>query len=48
MLIFPSWLYHSVAPNMAQAAGPESDRVIVSFNMEQVSPMTDERRISLV
>lgn len=36
MLIFPSWLYHSVAPNMAQTAGPESDRVIVSFNMEQV------------
>ncbi len=36
MLFFPSWLYHSVEPNLAEGTGRESDRVIVSFNINQV------------
>lgn len=38
MLIFPSWLYHAVEPNLANPAeGCEHDgeRVIISFNMSQ-------------
>lgn len=35
MLIFPSWLYHSVEPNLADGEGNASDRVIVSFNANQ-------------
>lgn len=35
MLIFPSWLYHSVAPNLSEAEGASSDRVIISFNISQ-------------
>ena len=35
MLIFPSWLYHSVAPNRSKAKGKDADRIIVSFNMSQ-------------
>ena len=35
MLFFPSWLYHSVDPNLAQGDGPESERIIVSFNINQ-------------
>lgn len=37
MLIFPSWLYHSVSPNLSQKQGFDSDRVILSFNMSQVA-----------
>lgn len=36
LLFFPSWLYHAVDPNLAQGDGPESDRVIISFNINQV------------
>jgi uncharacterized protein (TIGR02466 family) len=36
MLLFPSWLYHGVDPNMATAPGRNADRVIISFNMNQV------------
>jgi len=36
MLIFPSWLYHGVDPNMSKEAGRKADRVIVSFNISQV------------
>jgi len=32
MIIFPSWLYHGVFPNMSQA-----DRVVISFNIVQVA-----------
>ena len=35
MLIFPSWLYHSVAPNRSRAEGKAADRIIVSFNLSQ-------------
>lgn len=35
MLIFPSWLYHSVAPNLSEAEGRAGERVIVSFNLSQ-------------
>ena len=36
MLIFPSWLYHSVDPNRSKAKGKAADRIIVSFNLSQV------------
>ncbi len=36
LLIFPSWLYHSVAPNLSEAEGSQGDRVIISFNLRQV------------
>lgn len=35
MLIFPSWLYHSVAPNLSEAEGRAGERVIISFNLSQ-------------
>lgn len=35
MLLFPSWLYHAVEANTAQAAGAASERVILSFNLYQ-------------
>lgn len=35
MLIFPSWLYHSVEPNLAEGTGDEAERVIISFNINQ-------------
>lgn len=35
MLIFPSWLYHSVAPNLADAREGGGERVIISFNLSQ-------------
>ena len=37
MIIFPSWLYHSVEPNMSNKTGKEGERVIISFNIPQVS-----------
>lgn len=36
MLIFPSWLYHAVDPNLADASKGDADRVIISFNISQV------------
>ncbi|SNR79840.1 TIGR02466 family protein [Puniceibacterium sediminis] len=35
ILLFPSWLYHSVETNLTDATGDASDRVIISFNMYQ-------------
>ena len=35
MLIFPSWLYHSVNPNLSKLGELDSERVIVSFNLSQ-------------
>ena len=35
MLIFPSWLYHSVDPNRSRAKGKDADRIIMSFNLSQ-------------
>lgn len=35
MIIFPSWLYHAVAPNLSEADGRDGQRVIVSFNLSQ-------------
>jgi uncharacterized protein (TIGR02466 family) len=36
MLIFPAWLYHGVEPNLSKKSGRAGDRVIVSFNVNQV------------
>lgn len=36
MLIFPSWLYHSVDPNLSEKTGRSGDRIIISFNLAQV------------
>jgi uncharacterized protein (TIGR02466 family) len=35
MLIFPSWLYHGVEPNLASEKGNAAERVIISFNLSQ-------------
>lgn len=36
MLIFPAWLYHGVDINMSKEKGRAADRIIVSFNINQV------------
>ncbi len=36
LLVFPSWLYHAVAPNLSPLRGEDGERVIVSFNLSQV------------
>jgi uncharacterized protein (TIGR02466 family) len=36
MLIFPSWLYHAVDTNLSKEPGEKANRVIVSFNLNQV------------
>ncbi len=36
MLIFPSWLYHAVDPNLTTEKGDAANRVIISFNLNQV------------
>ena len=35
MLLFPSWLYHGVEPNLFGKSGKEGDRVVISFNLSQ-------------
>lgn len=35
MLLFPSWLYHGVDPNLSDKTGRDGDRVIISFNLSQ-------------
>ncbi len=35
MIIFPSWLYHAVDPNLAKEEGDAANRVIISFNLNQ-------------
>lgn len=35
ILLFPSWLYHAVEPNMASGEGEAAERVIISFNLYQ-------------
>jgi uncharacterized protein (TIGR02466 family) len=35
MLIFPSWLYHAVAPNLSEEPDRAGQRVIISFNLSQ-------------
>lgn len=35
ILLFPSWLYHAVAPNLSTEKGSASERVIISFNLTQ-------------
>ncbi|MEP4856334.1 MAG: TIGR02466 family protein [Lentilitoribacter sp.] len=35
MLIFPSWLYHSVAPNLSKELGAAGERIVISFNLSQ-------------
>lgn len=36
MLIFPNWLYHSVAPNLSTDTEEKADRVVIAFNLIQV------------
>jgi uncharacterized protein (TIGR02466 family) len=36
MIIFPAWLYHGVDTNMSKENGRAADRVIISFNINQV------------
>jgi uncharacterized protein (TIGR02466 family) len=36
MVIFPAWLYHGVDTNMAKEKGRAGDRIILSFNINQV------------
>jgi len=36
MIVFPSWLYHSVNPNLSSLEGEDAERVIISFNLSQV------------
>ena len=36
MLIFPSWLYHAVDPNLSREEGDKANRIIISFNLNQV------------
>lgn len=36
MVIFPAWLYHGVDPNATKEKGRAADRVILSFNINQV------------
>ena len=35
MIIFPSWLYHAVNPNMSTEEGDAANRIIISFNLNQ-------------
>jgi uncharacterized protein (TIGR02466 family) len=35
MLIFPSWLYHAVAPNLSEETDTNGQRIIISFNLSQ-------------
>lgn len=35
LIVFPSWLYHAVEPNLSVAEGKNANRVIVSFNLTQ-------------
>lgn len=37
LLVFPSYLYHAVDPNLSKAEGNLANRIIVSFNLNQVS-----------
>lgn len=36
MIVFPSWLYHAVDTNSSKEQGDKANRVIVSFNLNQV------------
>jgi uncharacterized protein (TIGR02466 family) len=36
MIIFPSWLYHGVDPNISKEQGRKAHRIIISFNLNQV------------
>ncbi len=35
MILFPSWLYHSVDANLTDATGDDAERIIISFNLSQ-------------
>jgi len=36
MVIFPAWLYHGVDTNLSKEKGRSGDRVIISFNINQL------------
>ena len=37
MILFPSWLYHGVDPNLSTETGEAGERVIISFNLSQTN-----------
>ena len=41
ILIFPNWLYHSVAPNLSTLSGKEADRLVLAFNLTLVRKRKD-------
>lgn len=43
MLIFPSSLYHAVGPNLSKEDGDAANRVIISFNLNQVKKPTQKK-----
>lgn len=36
MFVFPAWLYHGVASNVSKETGRAGNRIIISFNINQV------------
>ncbi len=44
MIIFPSWLYHAVNPNMSDETGDDANRVIISFNVSQRSIQSSKNK----
>ncbi len=36
MIIFPAWLYHAADPNLTKETGDAANRIIISFNLNQV------------
>jgi uncharacterized protein (TIGR02466 family) len=40
MIIFPSWLYHAVDPNLSKEKDRKGHRVIISFNLNQTKKPT--------
>lgn len=36
MLVFPSWLFHAVDPNLSTEEGDKGNRIIMSFNLNQM------------
>lgn len=35
ILMFPAWLYHAVEPNLANQTGPDGERIVIAFNINQ-------------
>lgn len=35
ILMFPAWLYHAVEPNLSKLSGPDGERIVIAFNVNQ-------------